>query len=149
MSTPVKSAKPFVLFGLLVNLVVFPAHAREDVGEALCTYIARIGPSDKFNDQNQSLVDQVPTLQTAARVLRQDRIHFYHNPRLRDPEDMRDCFMSAEEHRDLMQPLLSQGKISSNTIKEITHKNPLVEVTVYRDRVDVKIKRLVPYQSHP
>lgn len=139
--------KPLVLLGFLAPFFCSPAHASEGVGEPLCTYIARIGPSDKFNDQNQSLIVQGPTLQTVALVLRQDRIHFYLHPRLRDPEDMRDCIMSEKKHRDWMQNFLSQGQISSNTIKEITYKNPLVEVTVYSDRVDVQIKRLVPYQN--
>ena len=124
---------PGLLFApLLLGLAPASFAVGEDI---VAVYSARLSRHDHYAS------DGVP-LESPAAVIRQDRANFhkFHRP---DAEDEGDDFFDSAEHRALLERALERGHTPKAAYRAIMDGNPLITVTVYRDRggfyVDVKI----------
>jgi hypothetical protein len=109
--------------GWVHTCCVKPAAARD-------LYWARLGPEDHSNSRGTPI-------ESAAGILRQDRAN-YHKLDMRDDDDRHDLTFHDAEERAWLSKALKES-LDDGT-KGIVHKRqPLVEVVVYRDRVDVNI----------
>lgn len=103
----------------------------------LCSYTARISPSDKVNSKGISIAQNYSNA-TVAGILRQDRANFYEFNK-GDFEDSGDCLFSSKAARANMQKSLTAGKIPQYAKKIIVDGNPLINVDVYSSHVEVDI----------
>lgn len=94
------------------------------------SYIARLSAEDHFNSNGDRLTN-------AAAIIRQDRANFYAGKS--DEEDQGDDFFDSKANRARMESMLRNGQASSRVLRTIVDKNPLVEVRIYKDGVEVEI----------
>ena len=125
----------FLSLGALALALLAPATVpnRAAAAEAVETYVARLGPDDHFNTKGERLT-------TAAAIIRQDRAN-YHEFRIRDADDDSDTVFRSKANRARMERMLARGGGSKRAIREIVDGNPLVQVTVYDEKVEVEIVR--------
>ena len=114
--------------GLLTVLVGATAAAAD---EYLGSYVARI------SDQDHQASDGYP-LDTAAQMVRQDRANFhkFHNS---DPDDENDVWFRTNDQRARLERMLGQGGAMNSTRRAIVNGEPLIQVDVYRNHVEVTI----------
>ena len=115
--------------GVLTVLVGATAAAAD---EFLGSYVARISYQDK------QASDGYP-LDTAAQMVRQDRANFhkFHNS---DPDDENDVWFRSNDSRSRLERMLGQGgAMSSGVRRAIINNEPLIQVDVYRNHVEVTI----------
>lgn len=105
------------------------------LAEYMCSYQARISDQDKFNSKGDPVVTGA-NKSSVAMAIRQDRAN-YHKFRLRDREDEGDCVFSSPNARQRLQNMLVRGRISKHAMYAIRDGNPLINVDVYTDHVDV------------
>jgi hypothetical protein len=115
--------------GVLTVLVGATAASAD---EFLGSYVARISYQDK------QASDGYP-LDTAAQMVRQDRANFhkFHNS---DPDDENDVWFRSNDSRSRLERMLGQGgAMSSGVRRAIINNEPLIQVDVYRNHVEVTI----------
>ena len=115
--------------GVLTVLVGATAASAD---EFLGSYVARIS----YQDHQAS--DGYP-LDTAAQMVRQDRANFhkFHNS---DPDDENDVWFRSNDSRSRLERMLGQGgAMSSGVRRAIINNEPLIQVDVYRNHVEVTI----------
>ena len=115
--------------GVLTVLVGATAASAD---EFLGSYVARISYQDK------QASDGYP-LDTAAQMVRQDRANFhkFHNS---DPNDENDVWFRSNDSRSRLERMLGQGgAMSSGVRRAIINNEPLIQVDVYRNHVEVTI----------
>jgi hypothetical protein len=106
-------------------------------------YRARLSYWDHFNhkcyeyDGDPDDVDGCVQLKSAAGIVRQDRAN-YHKFDVRDREDRDDMGFDVKSERAELAKLL-KDQISKKDARIIRNRTPLVEVTVWPDRAEVKI----------
>ena len=100
--------------------------------EPLEVYQARLSDQDHHNSYGERL-------RTVAGIIRQDRAN-YHKFHVRDPEDTRDAFFAIAENRQRLETLLLRGTVSPRAQQMIIDGEPVVEVRVYRNHVDVDVE---------
>jgi len=106
-------------------------------------YRARLSFSDHHTyacseyDGDPDNIGNCRKLRTAAGIIRQDRAH-YHKYALRDREDRDDMSFSKRKVRKRLADLLKEG-IPKDVARTIKRRTPLVEVTMWPDRAEVKI----------
>lgn len=104
---------------------------RGDPGpEPQARYRARLSEEDHYSTDGSRL-------RAAALVIRQDRYN-YHAAGKRDTEDEDDPVLGAKGKRAKLQGWL-QGRISPDTEQRIMDGTPLVEVSIYKGRAEVRI----------
>ncbi|WP_169393365.1 MULTISPECIES: hypothetical protein [Psychrobacter] len=103
----------------------------------LCSYTARISPSDKVNSKGVSIAKGY-TNATVAGILRQDRANLYEFNK-GDYEDSGDCLFSSKAARANMQKSITAGNIPQYAKKIIVDGNPLINVDVYSSHIEVDI----------
>lgn len=108
-------------------LPALPAGAQQVVDR----YVARLSPDDHFNSNGKRLTE-------AAAIVRQDRANF-HAFGIRDPEDDSDSFFRSKGNRARMERMLRQGGGSRRALRAIVDGNPLIEVVIYRDSIEVTV----------
>ena len=115
--------------GLLTMLVGATTAAAD---EFLGSYVARI------SEQDHQASDGYP-LDTAAQMVRQDRANFhkFHNA---DSDDENDVWFRTNDQRARLERMLGQGgAMTQSTRRAITRGEPLIQVDVYRNHVEVTI----------
>jgi hypothetical protein len=94
-------------------------------------YITRIGPHDHYNSSGQ-------LLKKPQDIIRQDRAN-YHLFKVRDPEDHYDSFFKTKKHRALIGRMIKNGKSSKKTLQKILNGDPLIEVELYDNKMNIFI----------
>ena len=123
--------------GLLTVLVGVTAASAD---EFLGSYVARI------SEQDHQASDGYP-LDTAAQMVRQDRAN-WHKFGTCDPEDQNDLWFRTNDQRARLERMLGQGgAMSEATRSAIVNGEPLIQVDVYRNHVEVTDHRLTPGQG--
>lgn len=104
------------------------AHADQLLG----SYVARI------SDKDHHASDGYP-LDTAAQMVRQDRANWHKFGR-GDAEDEDDVWFGSTAARVRLEKMLGRsGAMSAATRRAIVNGEPVVEVTVYRNSVKVRV----------
>ncbi|OQW91453.1 MAG: hypothetical protein BWK78_04585 [Thiotrichaceae bacterium IS1] len=105
----------------------------------LCTYQARISEQDKYNSNDESLLQgkKVSTA-IAAAIIRQDRAN-YHEFDKRDAEDEDDCVFADKGNRAELEKRLTKHSIDKSVLRQIIFDNPLIRVKVYADSISITI----------
>ena len=115
--------------GLLTVMVGVTAASAD---EFLGSYVARISQHDK------QASDGYP-LDTAAQMVRQDRANF-HKFHDTDPDDENDVWFRTNGQRARLERMLGQGgAMGASTRRAISNGEPLIQVDVYRNHVEVTI----------
>ena len=115
--------------GLLTAMVGVTAASAD---EFLGSYFARISDHDK------QASDGYP-LDTAAQMVRQDRANF-HKFHDTDPDDENDVWFRTNDQRARLERMLGQGgAMGASTRRAISNGEPLIQVDVYRNHVEVTI----------
>ena len=117
-----------VVLMLLMTFGPAPASARE---LPLDVYRARLGTQDHFNSKGKRL-------KSAAGIIRQDRAN-YHKFNKKDPEDQGDVFFAKRKNRALLEKMLQSGTLDKAARKAILSGVPLVEVSIYQNRLEVLV----------
>jgi hypothetical protein len=124
----------FVASACLIGLSSLPVHA-----EPLCTYQARISEQDKYNSNEESLLQGKKVSTTiAAAIIRQDRAN-YHEFDKRDDEDEDDCVFADKSNRATLEKKLAKRSIDKSILRQIIFDNPLIKVKVYTDNISITI----------
>jgi hypothetical protein len=93
-------------------------------------YRARLSEADHYSTDGTRL-------RAAALVIRQDRYN-YHVAQTRDPDDEPDQVLGSKGKRGKLQGWL-KGRIPPDVEQQILNGTPLVEVSIYKDRAQVRI----------
>jgi len=96
------------------------------------TYEARLSDADHYNSEGVRLT-------TVAAIIRQDRANF-HRFGVRDPEDQDDAFFESAANRARLESLVARSHISPRARRAILNGEPLVEVYIYRDWIEVELR---------
>lgn len=100
--------------------------------EMLGSYVARISDRDHHASDGYEL-------DSAAQMVRQDRANF-HKFHRRDAEDEPDRWFRTNEARARLERMLKRGgAMSSSTRRAIVNGEPLIQVDVYENSVEVSI----------
>lgn len=103
----------------------------------LCSYRAQISDNDKFNSRGEPVVRGY-NKSSVAMAIRQDRANF-HKFGVRDPEDTGDCVFHRQGARERLQRMLQSGRITQRAMHAIRDGNPVIDVDVYDNHVDVRM----------
>ena len=114
-------------------ILAIPAYA----DDYLCSYTARISYADKHNSKNESIAKNHSNT-TVAGILRQDRANYYVFNK-KDREDEKDCVFHSKTARDNMQKSIAASSMPQYAKQIIVNENPLINVDVYSEHVDVEI----------
>ena len=121
-------SKAIAVAGLLLATSLGTARADDMLG----SYTARI------SDRDHRASDGYP-LGSAAQMVRQDRAN-YHKFHRRDGDDQGDAWFRTDGSRaDLQRMLERGGAMSGATRSAIVNGEPLIQVDVYEDSVEVSI----------
>lgn len=118
-------SKILVVIFFLVSTVVYAE------GDFVTAYIAKLSMQDHVNSRGT-------VLNSVAGILQQDRANF-HKYNKKDPEDEYDSVFTSYEMRSKIASLLKNGKLSKEEENIIINSEPMVEVEVYSDRIEVFI----------
>jgi len=119
-----------LLTAALAGAVMSPSLARAEA--PLERYQARLSHADHFSSKGVRL-------EGVAEIIRQDRANYY-KYEIRDPEDEPDAFFALESNRLKLEQQIANGNLTPAVREEITYGTPVVEVIVYRNRVDIDLK---------
>lgn len=133
MPKPGFLARAAILAAGLAALAM-PAAAQQ-VRDPIATYTARISNSDKYNSNGVRLT-------SVAAILRQDRANLYVFGK-GDREDERDPYFSILRNRATLERLVRATSWTSEAANAVRFGNPLVEVSVFRDRQGYYLNILV------
>lgn len=98
----------------------------------IAVYKTRLGEQDHFNSKGKEL-------KSAAGIIRQDRAN-YHRFQKRDPQDEYDPVFSDKDNRAQMEDMLGgEDGIPPKIRNNILHGTPLIEVTVYKNRLYLEL----------
>jgi murein tripeptide amidase MpaA len=115
--------------GMLTAMVGATAASAD---EFLGSYVARITDHDKQASDGYAL-------DTAAQMVRQDRANF-HKFHDTDPDDENDVWFRTNDQRARLERMLGQGgAMGASTRRAISNGEPLIQVDVYRNHVEVTI----------
>jgi hypothetical protein len=117
------------LFGLIAALALPSLALAQEPSE---TYEARLSDADHYNSDGVRLA-------TVAAIIRQDRANF-HRFGVRDREDQDDAFFESAANRARLEALVARSHISPRTRRAILNGEPLVEVFVYSDWIEVELR---------
>lgn len=113
---------------VLLGFLILPAVADTFLG----SYVARISHDDHFAS------DGYP-LDSAAQMVRQDRANWHRFGQV-DREDESDRWFKTNQQRSRLQRMLEQrGAMDAATRRAITNGQPLIQVDVYSNSVQVII----------
>lgn len=113
---------------LVAASVASPSSADEFLG----SYVARISDHDKYASDGYAL-------DSAAQMVRQDRAN-YHKFHRRDRDDENDVWFRGNGDRAQLERMLQRpGAISGPARRAILNGEPLIQVDVYTDSVEVSI----------
>lgn len=114
-----------------IMLVSATSHAKY-----LCSYTAYISDNNKVNSSGKSVVSGV-NKSSVAQILRQNRadVHRFGVGTFGDSDD---CYFASSKNRSRIPTMLNKGSISQSTIRQIVNGNPLLQVDIYSDRIDVR-----------
>jgi hypothetical protein len=93
----------------------------------ICEYTARLSSQDHFNSNGKRL-------DSVAAIIRQDRF-YYHVQSAGDAEDEDDCFFGSKANRELLERMVSRGRIDPNARRAIVDGTPMIRVRIYRDKI--------------
>jgi len=96
------------------------------------SYTARIGIEDHYSSRGTKL-------EGIAAIIRQDRAN-YHKFLKRDLDDTGDNFFASKSNRAILERMLESGSITMEARSAILYDNPLIEVRVYNNHIEVELK---------
>ena len=101
----------------------------EEPGRFLGTYRARLSERDHHNSKGKRL-------RSAAGVIRQDRAWVHRYDKM-DNEDQHDSVFGDYKMRAVLEKML-KGQLSTAAKRRILDGHPLIEVTIYEDRLVIE-----------
>ena len=123
-------SKTVTVTGLLLASLLGAGAAHAD--DMLGSYVARISDRDHQASDGYAL-------DSAAQMVRQDRAN-WHKFHRRDSDDEGDgWFRTNEQRADLERMLKRSGAMSASTKRAIVNGEPLIQVDVYENSVEVSI----------
>ncbi|MCZ8271567.1 MAG: hypothetical protein O9306_13625 [Beijerinckiaceae bacterium] len=93
----------------------------------ICEYSARLSSQDHFNSNGERL-------DSVAAIIRQDR-YYFHVQGAGDAEDEDDCFFGSKSNRELLERMVSRGRIDAAARRAIVNGTPMIRVRIYRDNI--------------
>jgi tetratricopeptide (TPR) repeat protein len=117
-------------YGYMSDLGMGQPKPPTEVDPPQVRYRARLGPADHFDDLGARLA-------LAEHVVRQDRLRL-HSGRSQDPEDEPDPRFVQAFERNRLSSMLAKS-LSPAARERIVKTDPLVEVAVWSDRVELRV----------